>query len=77
MRSAAYRLAPMTFLACFLIETGTTSPGVAPLTMGWAPPHQSLRKCPTGLRIAQSYRDILIEVPSSQMMLACVKLTKL
>jgi hypothetical protein len=34
--------------ACFLIEPRTTSPGMAPPTMGWALPHQTLiMKMPT------------------------------
>ena len=34
-------------LFSLLIESTTTSPGMAPPTMGWALSHQSLRKCPT------------------------------
>jgi len=30
--------------ACFLIEPRTISPGMAPCTMGWALPHQTLFK---------------------------------
>ena len=37
-------LLPMACSVCFLIEPRTTSPGMAPLTMGWALPDQSLRK---------------------------------
>ena len=33
-----------TCLACFLIEPRTASPGIAPPTMGWTLPHQSLRR---------------------------------
>lgn len=45
--------------SCFLIEPRTTSPEMAPLTMGWAINYQ-LRKCPT----AGSYGVIFpIEVP--------------
>jgi hypothetical protein len=62
----------------FLIEPRTRCPGMAPITMGWALPHQSLiEEMPTGLPAAWSYGGIFfIEVPSSQMTLACVKLTK-
>ena len=35
---------PMACSTCFIIKLGTTSPGVAPPTMGWALPHQSLIK---------------------------------
>jgi hypothetical protein len=54
----------------------TISPRVAPPTMGWGHPHQSLmKKMP--YRLSRSYKDIfIVEAPSSQMTLACVKLTK-
>jgi hypothetical protein len=40
----------LTLLACFLLVPSTTSPGVAPPTMGWDFPQQCLiRKCTTGL----------------------------
>jgi hypothetical protein len=39
--------------ACFLYRSQITNLGVAPSTMGWALPHQSLiKKCPTGLPIS-------------------------
>lgn len=54
---------------CFLIKPKTTSPGVVPPTI-----IQLSRKCPTGLPIAWPYGGIFsIEVPSSQMTLACLK----
>jgi hypothetical protein len=34
----------ITCLVCFLIDPRATSPGVAPPTIGWVLPHQSLRK---------------------------------
>lgn len=37
-------LLSMACLACLLIESRTTSPGMIPLTMGWALLHQSLIK---------------------------------
>ena len=64
--------------ACFLTEPRTTSPGMAPQTIGWALPTQSLIKkmINTGLSTTRPYGDIfLIEVPSSQINLAYVKLT--
>jgi len=55
--------------ACFLIEPRTSSPGLAPPTMGCALPHQSLIKSlPHRLPTAGYYGGIFpIEVPSSQM----------
>jgi hypothetical protein len=51
-------LLPMACSACFLIEPRTTSPGLAPPTMGWALPHQSIiKKIPYRL----AYRLILME----------------
>jgi hypothetical protein len=56
----------MAYSACFLIE-----PGMVPPTMGWYLLHQSLIK-------KMSYSQILafsqIEILSSQLTLACVKL---
>lgn len=47
---------------------------MAPPTLGWALPHQSLI---TGLPAGQCEGSIFsTEVPSSQMTIACVKLTK-
>lgn len=44
-------------------RTHMTSPGMAPPTMGWALPHQPLRKCLT----TRSHRDIIsMEVPLSE-----------
>ena len=65
--------------ACFLIETRTTGPGMAPPTMGCALYYQSLiKKWLTGLPTAQSYGGIfLIVVPSSQMILSCIVNIKL
>ena len=50
--SATTGLLLMACSACFLIEPRTTNPGIALPTMAGALPHQSLRKCPTGLPIA-------------------------
>jgi hypothetical protein len=64
----------MVCLGSFLIEPRTTSPEMAPATMGWVLPHQFLRKWLLGF---SSYGGIFsTEAPSSQMALACVKLTK-
>jgi hypothetical protein len=56
---------PLACSACFLIELRTTSPGMAPPTLGWALPHQSLRKglrdLPT-LHLTEAFFSI--EVPS-------------
>ena len=41
-RDAAYWLAPMAYSAYFLIEPGTTHPGMAPPTIRVALPHQFL-----------------------------------
>jgi hypothetical protein len=46
----------------FVIEPRTTSPGMAPPTVSWALPHQSLRKCPTARTEGSFF----------QMTLACV-----
>jgi len=63
-------LLPMVCSACFLKESRTTH-------SGQGPPHQSLiKKMP--LRLAYSltgWRYFIHEVSSSQMTLACVKLT--
>jgi hypothetical protein len=49
-------LLPIAWSACFLIEPRTTSPGMAPPTMGWALPHQSvIKKMPSSL----AYNPIL------------------
>ena len=37
-RCVAYWTAPLAYLVCFLTELRTTSPGMVPPTMGWAPP---------------------------------------
>lgn len=80
-------LTDLLFIAfsAFLIEPRIISPGwFHPHSMPWALLCGSLRKCPTGLLIAPSYRFAYslisqrlfsIEVPSSQIGLACVKLT--
>ena len=44
VEDAAYYLFSMASWVCFLIETKTTSPEMAPPTMSWALPHQSLIK---------------------------------
>jgi len=63
-------------MACWiwcLIESKTTSPGMEPSTISWALPHRSLIK---KMSLSSSHGNIfLIEVPSCQMILACVKLT--
>jgi hypothetical protein len=43
-RDAAYWLAPYALLILSSYRTQDTIPGLAPLTMGWALPHQSLIK---------------------------------
>jgi hypothetical protein len=67
----------MAFSACFLIEPRTTSPRMVPPTMDCTLPHQLLIKAmPYSLAHNPIFwRHILIEAPSSQMTLACVKLT--
>ena len=63
---------------CFHIEPRTISPGVAPSSMDWALPQQSLIKR-THNRLAYSLilweAFFSIEVPSSLMTLAYVELT--
>ena len=66
------------YSACFLIEPRATSPRVAPPTVDWVLQHQSLSKGfpPTGLPTVRSHGGIFsIEVPSSEMTLAYVRLT--
>ena len=73
-RDAAYLIALCGLLSLFLMEPRITSPGVAPPTMGWALPHQSLHnKMP--YRLVYRSGIFLIESPSSQMTLANIKLT--
>lgn len=49
------------------IHSRITWPGVAPHTVSWSPPHQSLRKCPTDLPADQSGRgNFSVRVSSSQ-----------
>ena len=43
-RGTAYWLAPHDLFILLSIESRTTSPGMAPPTMDWALPHQSLIK---------------------------------
>ena len=44
--------------ACFLIEPRTTSPGMAPLTMGWALPYQSImKKIPYSLSYSPTLKE--------------------
>lgn len=60
----------------FLENTGPL-PKHGTLTVAWTLAHQSLEKCPTGLPKDQYDGGIfLIEIPSSYMTLACIKLTK-
>jgi hypothetical protein len=62
----------------FLIEPRIISPWVAPSTMACALPHQiaGLKEMPYRFAYSQIFGDIsLIEVPSSQVTLVCVKLT--
>jgi hypothetical protein len=50
MTGAAYWVAPHDWLSQLSYRTRTSSPGMAPPTMGWALSHHHLlRKCPTGL----------------------------
>ena len=58
---------------CFLTEPRTTSPGMAPPTMGWALLYQSLiKKMPYKFTYSQSHRGIFkIKVFSSHMFLVC------
>jgi hypothetical protein len=59
--------------ACFRIE-----PDIALPTVSWSLPQQLLiKKCQSSLPTGQSIGGLFsVEVPSSQMTLACVKLTK-
>ena len=63
--------------ACFLIESSTSSPEMAPPTKGWVLLHQSLIKNMTCRFVySLTYRGILsVGVPSFQMSVACAKLT--
>lgn len=69
-KSATYCLA-LHGLFCFFIHPRSTCPEVAPSTMDWGLPHQSLiKKMLHRLPTAQSYGDSLsIVVPSSQITL--------
>jgi hypothetical protein len=59
--------------AWFLIEHKHTVPEMAPATMGWGLPHQSLIK---KLPRARSYGSIFsMAVPSSQITSACAEFT--
>ena len=64
---------PRAYLACFIIQPRPTCSGLVPPTVGWTFPHQSLiSRMPLG----QSDGEISsVEVPSSQMTIACVKFT--
>lgn len=74
-RSATHRLTPHCLLS-LLIEPRATSPEIASPTMGRTLLHQSLRKYLTGCPTAWSHGDLfLVEASSSQVTLACVKLT--
>lgn len=64
-------------LACFLIYSRTTYPGVPPPIVAWNLPHQSLiKKIPHSIfyRPVQ-WRYFPVEISSSQIAIACVKLT--
>ena len=76
-RGAASWLALMACSACFLIELRTTSSRVVTLTIGWAfHINYELRKCPRDLPTYQPDGGIFsVDSTSSQMTLACVKLT--
>lgn len=68
-------LLPMVFSACFFRQLGLTRAGVVPLTVGWAHPHQSfIKTMPSNLPTGQLDGDILIDVSSSWLSLAWVKL---
>jgi hypothetical protein len=41
-KGAAYWLAPLGLLSCFVLEPRTTSPGMVPPTMDWILLHQSI-----------------------------------
>ena len=57
-------------------RTRTATPDMTPLTMGWALNQTLILKMPHRFAYNKSYRGIFsIGVPSSQMTLACVKLT--
>ena len=63
--------------ACFLIESSTSSPEMAPPTKGWVLLHQSLIKNMT-CRFVYSLTDrgsLAVGGPSFQMSVACAKLT--
>jgi hypothetical protein len=66
---------PYCLLACstwFITAPRTTSPEVASSVVSWVLPHQLAIKCTMG----QSGGGIFsVEVPSSQMTVACVKLS--
>jgi hypothetical protein len=79
--SAAYWLPPPDLLSLLFTELRTTSSGMAPLTMDWALPHQSIIKKmhyrPIGLPTARSYEDIFTTEPLLFLMtLAFIKLTE-
>lgn len=76
VEGAVYWLAGLSFLSWFSIDPWNISPEMTPSIMVWALLHQTLRKCPTGLSIAQPYgNSFLTEVPSTQMTSAYVTLT--
>ena len=65
----------ITYSVCYLIEFRTISPGMAPPTMNWTLPCQLLiKKYPTP---GYCQGILLIDSPSSQITLACVKLAEL
>jgi hypothetical protein len=73
-RSAGYWLVPYGFLSLLSWRIQDHQSKMAPPTMGWALPHQALiKKMPYMLSCLQP--DLMeafsIEVPSSQMTLAC------
>lgn len=71
MKDAAYLFVPwIVHSACFLITPRTTSPGIIPSRVSWAP--HPLGKCTTG----QSDGGIFsIEVSFPKITVVCVKLT--
>jgi len=76
--NAAYGLVPPGLFSLFSYRTQNFSREMAPPAVGWAllPISNYLGKCPADLPRARSYGGTSsIEVASSQMTLACVKLT--
>lgn len=81
-RKATYLMVPEAPSACFLTESRTISPRLAPPTKGRAPPgpalpHQSfIKKMLYSLPAARSYGSVFsVEASFSQMTIAWIKLT--